>query len=427
VALVLLPLGVATVGADSGETRGFPAELSAAFGFVAFAVLCLELALVSRLRAASDAFGTDALMLFHRQMALCALAFLGAHALIEVARLRSPALLSPFAGSAALRGGAIAFWSTLAIVGSSLARRRLRLSFEVWRDLHSLLVLVIVASMLAHALGASAEARPLGVRFTLCAYAAAFAALMLRYRLVRPLLLSRRPWEVVACRDEGGSTRTLVLRPVGHEGFEFEPGQFAWIITGRTALFGEQHPITIASSAMLPPDRSLEFSIKALGDWSGRLVPALRPGARVWVDGPFGALTPDRVAAQGLALVAGGIGITPMRSILLTLRDRGDRRPVVLFHAARNRGRMLFERELAALRARLDLTIVQVFEEPESGARCEQGYLTAGILRRHLPADLRPFAFLLCGPGPMIDSVERDLASLGVPPQRILSERFDLL
>src|SRR5690606_40162353 len=115
--------------------------------------------------------------------------------------------------------------------------------------------------------------------------------------------------------EEGeGRSRLRRLRRVGHGGFLFGPGQSAWLATGRHPVWSAQHPISIASSAEPAPDGALEFGIKALGDWSGEVVPALGPGARVWVDGPFGAFTPEGRPAQGYVLIAGGIGISPMRS-----------------------------------------------------------------------------------------------------------------
>ncbi|CAN5645341.1 hypothetical protein BH23ACI1_BH23ACI1_20840 [soil metagenome] len=101
--------------------------------------------------------------------------------------------------------------------------------------------------------------------------------LLLRYRLMRPLMLWRRPWELVENLDAGGSTRLLRMRPVGHAGFAFEPGQFSWLMPGSNPLWSAQHPLSMVSSAERPADGTIEFGIKALGDWSGTVVPALHP------------------------------------------------------------------------------------------------------------------------------------------------------
>ncbi len=411
VALALLPMAAAGVARADSEPLRFASELAVTTGFVAFALLMLELPPISRLRHLSDRFGIDRLMRFHRAMGVVALVFVAAHIWL--------------AGGRWTRSGAIAFGSTLLLVATSIGRRTLHLPYEAWHLLHVLLSLTLVPALLVHLFTARGTPPPRALALVIGAYGVAFVLLMVRDRIARPLWLARRPWEVVANRAEGGDTQTLVVRPLGHRGFDFGPGQFAWVLTGRHPLLAEQHPITFSSSAERPPDGSIELAIKALGDWSGTIVPALRPGARLWLDGPYGSLTTDRIAAQGFVLIAGGIGITPMLSILRTMRDRGDRRRVVLFHAARNRQRMVFAAELAALRRTLDLRIVELFEEAQAGA--EEGFIRAELLRRHLPPDVRHDAFLACGPAPMLDAVGRALADVGVSPHQLHTERFDLM
>jgi predicted ferric reductase len=426
VVLACLPLVVALVADPIPESRSFVLELSVALGLVAFALFAMELALVSRLRAASEPFGTDALMWFHRQMGIAAALFALAHPLLLGPRALS--MWNPFAGPAAARYGAAALWSAVVLVGVSVLRKRLRIPYEPWKRSHQVLAIAVVAFMWLHAREVGRYAGAPLVTGALTAYAALFVVLMLRYDVVRPLLLARRPWEVVENRDEGADTRTLVVRPAGHAGIAFAPGQFAWLLTGKRPLSSEQHPISISSSAEPNPDGRLELSIKALGDWSRDVVPRIAPGARVWLDGPFGAFSIDRVAgARGFVLIAGGIGVTPMRSMLATMRDRGDSRPVVLLYAANHPRRTVFGRELERLAGEMDLRVVYVFEEPDADWAGERGRVTADVLRRHVPGGLAGRHYFVCGPPPMMDSVEGILAELGVPAERLSTERFDMV
>jgi predicted ferric reductase len=264
------------------------------------------------------------------------------------------------------------------------------------------------------------------VRIVVLALVVGFVALLVNYALLRPLRLWRRPWRVQSNSDIGGDTQLLTVRPVAHAGFRFEPGQFAWLISGRTPYSRQQHPITIASSAEAPVGvQGQEYAIKGLGDWSREVVPSLATGARIWVEGPYGGMTIDRLPAQGFVLIAGGIGITPMRSILLTLRDRGDRRPCLLIYAANDFSRVVFREELATLEAQLDLKVVYVLENPSGDFRGERGRIDRAMLERHLPQPRQHFQYLLCGPNPMMDSVERLLSDLGIGDDRVHSERFN--
>ena len=289
------------------------------------------------------------------------------------------------------------------------------------------MAIVAAGAIVIHILEVRGYSRAAPLRFLVFLYAGVFGSMTANYRLLRPLRMQRRPWEVTENRDEGASTRTLRVRPVGHDGFEFEPGQFAWLITGSTPWSSQRHPLSISSSAERAENGAIEFSIKALGDWSLEVVPRLTPRAHVWVDGPFGAFTTDRKIGQGFVLIAGGIGIAPCRSMLLTMRDRGDRRHVVLFYAAHDETRIVFRNELEALRETLNLEVVHVFEQPRADWPGERGQITVDLLRRHLPRQFRQYGYFVCGPPPMMDAVEDTLVNLGVSRGFIDTERFHVV
>lgn len=426
VLVTVLPLGLA-LWADPAAGRAPIVEFSLALGLMAFSIAMFQFALVSRLRASSRPFGTDALIQFHQQMGLAVLLFALAHPLLLARHGVGLSAWSPFTGPPLTQTGAVALWGMVIVVFTSVCRKRLRLSYEGWQILHLVTAVVIVGALVWHVLTAGGASRAPLTHGILIVYATVFLALAVRYRLVRPMLLARRPWEILHNVDIGGSTRLLRLRPVGHEGFRFDPGQFAWLITGRSPAYSQQHPLSLASSAEPAANASIEFSIKALGDWSGRIVPALAPGARVWVDGPFGAFTPERAPGQGFVLIAGGIGIAPMRSMLLTMRDRADGREILLIDAVHDPTRLLFGPELDDLARTLHLRVVYVFEEPPKDWTGERGHITTDLLRRHLPAQFLHFQYFVCGPVPMMDALESILTGLGIPAASVHTERFEMV
>jgi predicted ferric reductase len=419
-AAVLAPLLVAT-WSRSAQAREFASAFGIACGWLALSLFALEFALVTRVRAAAAAFGSDALLFFHRAMALAALAFVVPHV-----ALLAPGFPDPFSSSAVERSGALAAWAAALLIVSSLARRRLRMSYEFWLVAHRLLAVTVVGAMTWHA-WLFVGPDDFALQAVVLGYAALALVLLAVQRFLRPIVVARKPWELIENRDEGASTHTLVLRAVGHHGLRFSPGQFVWIATARRGLVAQEHPITVASSPELDGGRTLELAIKELGDWSREVVPALKVGERVRIDGPFGAFSPDGVAAQRLVLVAGGVGVTPMRSILLAMRDRGDKRPVTLFFAASNRSRAMFIDELERLSSEIDLKLVPVFENPDEGERCERGLLSAEIFRKHLPSDLRFTHVFVCGPAPMMDLMERIAGELGLRSRQLHTERFDMV
>jgi len=151
----------------------------------------------------------------------------------------------------------------------------------------------------------------------------------------------------------------------------------------------------------------------------------VNPGQRVYVDGPFGALSADRHAhADGFVFIAGGIGITPMMSHLWTLADRGDRRPLVLIYGGQDLDGLTFRDEIDLLVSRLRLKVVYVLAAPPAGWTGRDGLVSEELLRRHMPRE--GSTSFICGPQPMMDAVEQSLHRLGVPMGDYHSEQFNL-
>ena len=182
-----------------------------------------------------------------------------------------------------------------------------------------------------------------------------------------------------------------------------------------------QHPFSFSSSA----ERTdwVTLSIKAAGDFTAE-IGALQPGTEVYLDGPYGAFTVDRHEGPGFVLLGAGVGVTPLMSIVRTLADRGDARPCYLFLNNRDRESIVFREEIDGLQSRLNLTVVHVLSHPDEAWQGERGHLNADLLRRHLPERYQHLQYFVCGPGPMMDATERALAEIGVPADRIHTERF---
>jgi ferredoxin-NADP reductase len=113
-----------------------------------------------------------------------------------------------------------------------------------------------------------------------------------------------------------------------------------------------------------------------------------------------------------------------MMSIVRTLADRGDRRPVVLLYGSSDWDSITFREELEALRGRLDLKVVHVLEKPPAGWKGERGYIDAEVFRRHVPAPYLDHEYFICGPDVMMDAIEEALRLLEVPVSKYHSERY---
>lgn len=421
--LLLLPLAFAAMLEPAPGPRPFVVEAAVAVGFIGYALMATQFALVTRLEGLMAPIGVDARTQLHRLMGLATCTFLLIHALPLLWEGSRDVVIHPFTTKWENAAGAAGFWLVLIMSATSLWRRRMRLRYETWRGIHATGAVLAVTFSVIHVLGVSSYAAAVSLAALVVGYAGSAGALWLWHRLLRPALLLRRPWRVAEVHEESAATRTFTVVPEHHPGFTFQPGQFVYLSL-RQRPFAGWHPITISSSAGAELSR-LELSIKALGDWSGDEVPRIVAGDRVWIDGPYGGFVYDGLPAgrTGLLLIAGGIGITPMRSMLLTLRDRMDPVPVQLIQAARRVEGLLFRDELHALQTQIPLTIHEVLEEPPPQWPGEVGRVTEALLRRVMADNAQPLCYL-CGPGPMLDEIEERLMTLGVAERNILTERY---
>jgi len=424
--LIILPLLVGAIWPGAADGRLMSMQFGVACGYVGLTVMILELALISKIQAVASVFGQDALLQFHRLMGMSAACLIGVHAALMLHNGYPMTWLNPFLADNpwAMRWGVLASAALLILIGLSLNRRALRLSYDWWELTHGLLADTAIALGFAHVILFAGFSAAAPMRAVLGCYACFAVGLRAWFKIVRPLRMWAKPWEVVENRPEHGDTHTLVLRPAGHPGFTFEPGQFAWLSTARTPFHWDRHPISMSSAASDEGGQPIAFTIKKLGDWSGGVVPSLEPGRRVWVDGPHGVFTADRLQGPGYVLIGGGSGISPLFSICQTLGARGDPRPVILFFASRKWDDQTFRERLEELRGKMNLKVVHVLEDPPVDWTGERGYVTTELLRRRLPAQYRRFQFFVCGPEPMMDAVEDSLRELGVPAERIHTERF---
>lgn len=423
VLLCLAPLALLSFRAP--RARDFWVEFGVGLGIVGFAMLALQSLSIARFRHIAPFFGSDAVLLFHRQLGVIALLFILAHPLLLFAvEPQYLKFLDPRVN--ALR----AIFLVAATIGLillcvlPLVRESIALKYEWWRLSHAVCAVGVLVVGFAHGLQVGHYLS--GFWKPIVWVVLLFAGLLpVAYvRLVRPWLTKGKAYRVVAMREEHGDTTTLVLQPDGHEGFRFAAGQFAWLTLGKSPFRLDQHPFSLTGSALAP--REYQLSIKALGDFTSA-IPRVPLGSSAYLDGPYGAFSLGAEQWEGAVLIMGGIGITPAISMLRTCRDRGDRRRLILIYANDSWAEMAFREELDALKTELNLTVVHVLDDPPEGWQGETGLLRDEVLERHLPADGRDYHYFVCGPPAMMTIAEKYLTARGVPIWNRSVERFDFV
>ena len=422
--LSLLPMGLALVF-ERPPARTFFVELGVLFGLLGLGVLAMQLVISGRHPWFARGVGQDNLLQFHRQMGIFGWLLILAHPLtLLIAEPEFLDYLHP--ADQPLRAvtlSALLVASTLLII-TSLWRVGCKLQYEWWRALHGLLALFVVSAGVSHALLVSNYTAGWPVKIGLLLLMGAALLLLLDSRLLRPWRLKGKPWTVTRAEKIDGDASRLVLQADNHPGMQFKPGQYAWLTLGDSPFSVQQHPFSINSKDNNP--MRLEFTVKHAGDFT-RSLSAVKAGSRAWVEGPYGVFTLDPDNNRDTVMVAGGVGVTPMISMLRSCVAAQSARKLLLLYANIDQASVLFADELAELSAQLKLKVVHVLKEPPEDWQGEQGLIDEALLDRYLDNVSSSTDYYVCGPPPLMNVVETVLWARQVPLKHIYSERFNLV
>lgn len=424
--IALVPLGIA-------YTQGVPArpvldEVSSALAIVAYAILLVEFVLSGRFRMISGRMGIDVTMRFHQLMARPILLFLLIHPFIysipygHSLPWDETGQLTLGLGPASLATGLIAWILLVALIVTGIARDKLPYRYETWRILHGAGAAIIAIAGAHHAIAAGRYSGQAALElFWLVLVGIALSTLVFVY-VVRPLLQLRRPYRVVSVEKSATKTWTVQIEPRRANAIEFEAGQFVWLKLGRSPFAITEHPFSISSCPAARP--RLSFDIKEAGDFTNT-IGSLQPGTVAYVDGPHGNLTLSGRNADGLTLIAGGVGMAPIMSILRQLRADGDTRPIRLVYGNRIAEQILYRSELEEMKQDLKLEVHLVLSEPSPSWEGLTGVLDNEVLAALLGDKAGAGElYVVCGPTPMIESIEETLRGRGVRMHQIISEKF---
>jgi predicted ferric reductase len=423
---VLIPLGVAA--AYEPRHQLLYREIAAGLALVGFVMLPLQFLLSARFELIAGRIGIDLLMRFHQLMARTALAFLLLHAalylvpLLVAGRGWGRRRVLEASQSAEFYAGVAAIVLLLALVVLALRRRRLPIRYEVWRGLHGVLGTAVLVLGAWHAVGLGRYASHDAVRLLLLGFIAIAVGSLVYVYLIKPLRMLARPWRVVSNQPVGRGLWELAVEPAGPHRLDFAAGQFAWVNFRRWPLSLLDHPFSIASAPEQGPQ--VAFVIQEAGDFTRR-IGEIEAGHRVYLDAPHGAFTLAGRDAEGIGLIAGGVGIAPILSLLRHLRAARDPRPVRLLYGAGGDDRLIAREEIEAMRAELNLEVNIVLAEASPDWAGRSGVLDADVVRGWLTMEQpERWLFLMCGPTAMMQAVEAALQQAGVPLSRIIYERF---
>ena len=300
---------------------------------------------------------------------------------------------------------------------SSVRAARRRLSYETWHGIH-LYAYLAMALTFAHqlVLGTDFVGDPIARIYWSGLYAAAIA-LVVAFRVGAPIRLSvHHRFRVANVVTEAPGVISVYVAGRDLASLPARAGQFfQWRFLARDGWW-RAHPYSLSAA---PNGEWLRLTAKDLGDDSRRLG-ALSIGTAVFAEGPYGILTGARRTRRRVLLIAGGIGITPLRALLEELP--GGPGDLTLIYRAKRPGDIVFRDELDAIARLRGATIHYVVGR--RGRDVPPDPLGPAAIRQFAP-DVADRDIYVCGPDQMMVAVLDSLRALRVPESRIHAERFE--
>ncbi|MGW6936210.1 ferredoxin reductase family protein [Lentzea sp. NPDC054927] len=400
----------------AGPSANAVLSLGRLTGLYGALLMAFQLLLIARVPWLDRRLGMDRLTSLHRWNGFTLLWLLVAHATFVIVGLADR--MGPWTLATSVTGilRAVVALVLITAVGVASARwARRKLAYETWHFLHMYTYVAVVLAF-SHQIAVGQSFTAPGARlYWWTLWGTALAALATG-RLVIPLWRNwKHQLKVEAIVPESEDVVSVYITGKRLGELPVRAGQFfLWRFLAR-GKWWQANPFSLS---VAPNGYYLRLTAKALGNGSAALR-HLKTGTRVFAEGPYGAFTALQQRLPGVLLIAGGVGVTPIRALLEELK--GD--VVVLYRVNRIEDAVLLN-ELLDVAYQRGAEVRLLCGPPD--AANSNGLLLGPRNLGALVPDTRDRDVFLCGPPPMVRAVLESLEELGVPPQQVHTERFSL-
>lgn len=396
-------------------------KLGQVFGTWTLTLYVVQFILSSRVGIIEKGIGLNNLLRFHIYNAILLLTFALLHPLALVTSKALSKLPLFELGNIYGPYYYVGVFTLIFFIGTVLVStlyKKLGFDYNKWKKIHSLAYLVIPLGFV-HSFFTGSDILTRGHLFYWWLILAITALYAVYVRFYERASRTFR-YEVSEVIPETKNVFTIKLKPIGKR-LVHNAGQFAFVRFFSSEVSNEEHPFTIASA---PNSEILCFSIKRSGNFTGT-INKLKPGDKAKIEGPYGVFSTNKLEGP-FVFIAGGIGITPFMSMLRNMSDKKMEFSTKLIYANRTAADMAFYEELTTLSKNIpQFSFVNVFSE-ETASTAYKGYITEDIISKEAGNVLHNAKFFICGPSPMMRSVEEVLQNMGVQKTQIFMEKFSL-
>ncbi len=306
---------------------------------------------------------------------------------------------------------------------------RFRVVIEKYRYEHNKLVhnLTFIALLLmhGHVLMTSAAKSSNKVYVTLMIYFMIAVALYLYHKLLKRWYQQEYASEIIEVIEESPMMATLKLKVLS-KNMTYHPGQFAFFtlkVNGRK----ETHPFSFSSG--MDERENLAITVKNLGDFSGG-IGQLSKGTKVMIEGPFGEFSyMKHKEEEHLYMIAGGVGITPMLSMIKSLWATDKTRKIVLMWGIKSKDEMAFSDELNVIKQEMPYLMIVPVVSDDFSYDGETGFIDRVLIEQYMLAaglDPKVTGFYICGPRILQKLSIKALKEMGIDGERIHYESFSM-
>ncbi|MBP2183580.1 ferredoxin reductase family protein [Amycolatopsis magusensis] len=404
----------------SGKGKNDILTIAKFFGLHAALLLSCQLLLVARLPWLDRRIGMDRLTVWHRWIGFALFWTVLTHATIVVLGFATldgvsmPKTFLALAGVPASLLGMLAAAIVVLIAAISIRYVRRKLRYEVWHGLHLLLYAALSLAFVHQLLETTTfKSSTFATVYWWALWLLAFGSLVTG-RIALPIWRNAyHRFQVAAVVPEAHNVVSVHVTGRHLDKLAARAGQFSiWRFPGHRHWW-LANPFSLSAA---PNGRSLRLTAKAVGSGSAGLR-HLKPGTRVFMEGPYGSFTARHRTRHGILLIAGGVGITPIRALL----EEDPTGNVVVLYRVRDESEAVLLREIQQLvgirRGQLHLL---------TGRTGQGAPPFAPEALRHLVPDITQRDVYVCGPPAMTAAVTDALRKLGVPNSQVHAEKFSM-
>lgn len=384
------------------------------FALAAFLIITFQYLWTAKIKPLERIRSYDGRVAVHRTLGFLGVLVLGLHPILILVFYATNGISIYI--DLAMGLGFLSLILLLVVVGATFLGRIWRVRYEVWKRVHWLTFPVLTLAFF-HSLFLGSDIYG-GFR-TVWFIVWGFHLGTVLWKLAHKVRVWSRTVKIESVTEATPGITTIQME---NPNASYLPGQFAFLSLKLGKKWEAWHPFSLTSD---PSDSSLTMSIKGIGDFSTG-VAQVSPGDRAKIDPGYGAFSTSIVQDKRYVLIAGGVGVTPIRGIIQSLVSRDPAPEVVLIQCAHHETDLLFRDEFEQIfsaRPNWRLHLVCTSQPDWEG---ERGRLTPEVVHRLCAEDLDA-TFFLCGPYPMVKSIAGYLRSKGVRKRKIRREQFVFL